>query len=860
MRSLVTGILAHVDAGKTTCIESMLVDGGILRKAGRVDHQDAFLDYDELEKKRGITIYAKQAGLEWNDVFIHLIDTPGHADFSAEMERTLSVLDCAIVLISALDGVQAHTRTIWKCLQTYQIPAIFFINKMDATVLSKDELWQNLKKLDDRLVDLQAKDYIEQFAALDEDLLEAFLEHETLSTQQMAQAVMERKAFPVLFGSALKNEGVKDLLDALTTYTLPIEYPEEFGARVFKVTQDDTSVPIVHLKITGGTLKTRDVIKDEKVDQIRLYQGQGFQPVAQAMAGDVVSVKGLTQVKAGDGLGFEQNHTQALLSPCLYYELILPDGIDPVQMMGAMRLLMMEDPSLQVEFLEETQSIALHLMGQIQKDVLKKRIQDKSGIQVEFGPGKVVYKETIEESVFGYGHFEPLRHYAEVHLELEPGKRGSGLSFSSKVPRDILSLNWQRLILSALSEAHLTGVLSGSALDDMKITLINGRAHQKHTSGGDFRQAALRALRQGLKKAKSVLLEPYLAFEIQTAAQHVSKILYQLDVREATVEVKEGDKGLTIIEGKGPVRTLMNFQEELAKASKGSATFSFENDGYDICQDPNPILEEIGYDERLDRHHPSASVFCSNGSGVIVEWDEVEDHLHIPIQNDETIASSVSMNSGKVSEEELRKVFGSAGGANRNAKKAGSYKKKRTELSLEPTHVKTFSHLPTCLIVDGYNMIYSWEDLKALAAKSLFAAREQLISELINYQGYKGYSLIVVFDGTRQKGNIGSSSRNGSSSIVYTPNGMTADSYIEKKVYELRNKFQCIAATSDSLIQNSVFSHGARRISARELQSAVRAASHQAFFDLQTWNQSQKASLPKKDKKTPAIQKEEKEE
>lgn len=834
MRNLVTGILAHVDAGKTTCIESMLVDGGILRKAGRVDHQDAFLDYDELEKKRGITIYAKQAGLKWNEVQIHLIDTPGHADFSSEMERTLSVLDCAIVLVSALDGVQAHTRTIWKCLQTYQIPAIFFINKMDTALLSKEELLKDLKKLDDRIVDLESLDYIEQFAALDEELLEKFLENETLEIKDMAQAVMERKAFPVLFGSALKNEGIKELLDALTTYTLEKQYPQEFGARIFKVSQDDTSIPIVHMKITGGTLKVRDMINEEKVDQIRLYQGQGYQPISQAQAGEVVSVKGLQKVKAGDGLGFEENQAKSLLSPCLYYELILPDGIDPVQMMGYMRLLMMEDPSLQVEFHEDTQSIALHLMGQIQKDVLKKKIEEKSKIQVEFGPGKIVYKETIAEPVFGYGHFEPLRHYAEVHLELEPTQKGSGLSFSSKVPRDILSLNWQRLILSALSEANLKGVLSGSALEDMKITLINGRAHQKHTSGGDFRQATLRAVRQGLKKAKNILLEPYLAFEIQTPAEHLSKILYQLDIRQANVEVKELENGLNMIEGKGPVKTLMNFQEELAKASRGSATFSFENAGYEECKDPGPVLAEIGYDEKLDRKNPSASVFCSQGAGVIVEWDEVEDHLHIPIN--EINESYVSLNSGKVSEEELRKVFSSAGGANRNTKKERNIKKKRTELSLEPTHVKTFSHLPTCLIVDGYNMIYAWDDLKALASKSLFDAREQLISELVNYQGYKGWSLIVVFDGTKQRGNGGSSSRHGSSMIVYTPSGMSADSYIEKKVYELRNKFQCVAATSDGLIQNSVFAHGARRISARELQRAIKAVNHQAFLDLKEWN------------------------
>lgn len=832
MKRLTTGILAHVDAGKTTCIESMLLDGGVLKKAGRVDHQDAFLDYDAMEKKRGITIYSKQAGLDWKDTHINLIDTPGHADFSAEMERTLGVLDAAIVLISALDGVQSHTRTIWKCLQTYEIPALLFINKMDAAHFTRDELLKDLSdSLDGRIVDLQAEDYQEQFAALDEDLLEEFLETESLSSASMAKAVMERKAFPVLFGSALKNEGITDLLDALCEYIEEPDYPDEFGARVFKVSQDETSVPIVHMKLTGGSLQAKEMIGEQKIDQIRLYQGQGFQSVPKAEAGDVISVKGLKDVKPGDGLGFEENHGKALLSPSLYYELILPDGIDPVQMMGPLRLLMMEDPSLQIEFNEQSQSISVRLMGQIQKDVLKKQIKEKTGIQVEFGPGQIVYKETIRDSVYGYGHFEPLRHYAEVHLLLEPGKRSSGLQFSSKVPRDVLSLNWQRLILSALADWKIPGLLTGSELDDVKITLINGRAHQKHTSGGDFRQAAHRAVRQGLKKAESILLEPYFAFEIQTAPEHLSKILYQLDVRKASVSVKESESGQTIITGRGPVRTLMNFQEELARASKGTASFHAENDGYDECLEADSIIQEIGYDDELDRRNPSASVFCSQGSGTIVEWDEVEDHLHIPIDTRSSY-TSVSVNSGKVSEEELKRVFAQAGGANASGSKSGRQKRKRTELSLEPSHVKSFSHLPTCLIVDGYNMIYSWPALSAIARTSLFSAREELISLLVNYQGYKGWSLIVVFDGTKQKGNSGSSSRNGSSSIVYTPAGMTADSYIEKKVHDLKGKFQCIAATSDGLIQNSVFSHGARRISARELEGMVRSVNEKAFQDL----------------------------
>ena len=831
MSALTLGILAHVDAGKTTLIESMLLDSGQIRKAGRVDHQDAFLDYDDQERKRGITIYSKQAGLIWKGQKINIIDTPGHADFSAEMERTLSILDLGIVLISALDGVQSHTRTIWKCLETYQTPAFLFVNKMDRPRYSKEELLASLGTLSDSIVDMSAQDWMEQAAALDEELLEEFEKDATLKDSSVRKAIRNRKIFPVYFGSALNNEGVDTLLDGIVSYAPDRDYPEQFGARVFKVTADTSGSPITHIKMTGGTLKARESIDNQKVDQIRIYQGQGFQTVPEIQAGDIAALKGLEGLEAGDGLGFEVSQNARLLSSALYYELILPDGTDPLTLMGPLRLMMMEDPSLEIEFNEKTQAIGVHLMGGIQKEILKERIARATGISVEFGPGQIVYKETIESEVFGYGHFEPLRHYAEVHLLLKPGKRNSGIKVSSKVPRDVLSLNWQRLILSALTERPLPGFLTRSPLTDVEITLIAGRAHQKHTSGGDFRQAACRAVRQALYQAENILLEPYLSFEIETEPDSLSGLLYALETRGAKVEVENQSETRIKIRGRGPYASLLNFQEELARITRGTASFFSESDGYDVCVNPEPIIKQIGYNPDTDRHNPGSSVFCSNGSGQIVEWDEVEEHLHIPVQSEES-SSSISVNSGKVSEEELRKVFAAAGGSNVSSKKHTPTKKKRTELSLEPSHVEERIFLPTCLIVDGYNMIYSWPDLKAIARTSLFAAREELISRLINYQGYKGWSMIIVFDGNRVKDNGGSKSNRGSSSIVYTPTGMSADSYIEKKVHDLRGKFNCIAATSDALIQNSVFSHGARRISARELEMQVSSVNEKAFSAL----------------------------
>lgn len=835
MSSVTIGILAHVDAGKTTCIESMLYKSKTIRKIGRVDHQDAYLDYDEQERSRGITIYSKQAGLIWKDTHIDIIDTPGHADFSSEMERALSVLDLAVVVISGLDGVQSHTKTIWRCLEHYQIPALLFVNKMDIAHLSKEELLEDIRKnLTDQIADVQADDVLEQYATFSDALLEEYMETESISEASLQQAIWNREGFPVLFGSALKSMGMEQLLDALIRFAPKKDYPSEFGARVFKVTADEKGSPLVHMKITGGLLKTKDVIDEQKADQIRIYSGQGYQAVPQAEAGMVCTVKGFENLKPGAGLGFEPDLSAPVLEACLLYKMLLPAEADPVMMMGHMRALMLEDPSLETEFDEESHSIMVHLMGDIQMDVLQKRIADRTGFQVGFGPGRIVYKETIADAVFGYGHFEPLRHYAEVHLLLEPLKRGSGLVFSSRVSRDILSLNWQRLVITHLQEKEHRGVLMGAPITDMKITLVNGRAHNKHTEGGDFRQATYRALRQGLKKASSILLEPYYRFTITLDSQHLSRLLFDLESRKAAVEVETLSDGSLKIQGRGPVRTMLNYQSELSAITRGTGQIVLESDGYDECMDASEIIAERGYDSELDRFNPTGSVFCSHGSGLYVPWNEVEEMLHIPIDTERS--SSWSVNSGKVSQQELNRIASQAGGRNRNEKKRAAVKpaKKKKDLDLsEHMEITPQASLPVCLVVDGYNMIYSWPELKELARSSLHAARERLIDLVVNYQGYKGWSLILVFDGWKRKDNSGSSKRWGSSTIVYTPTGVSADAYIEKKVHDLKGKFRCIAVTSDALIQNSILASGASRMSARELEKRVCSVNQAAMAHLQ---------------------------
>jgi small GTP-binding protein len=829
MRSLTAGILAHVDAGKTTCIENILYQANVIRKPGRVDHQDAFLDFDEQERARGITIYSKQAGVQWKDAFINIIDTPGHADFSSEMEKVLSVLDAAIVVVSGLDGVQSHTKTIWKCLEHYKIPALVFVNKMDLTTRSKEELLSQCKKeLSGDLIDLEAEDADEQIASMSDELLESYLESGELDENLVRNAFANRKGFPVVFGSALKGDNVDFLLDSLIRFAPDIHYPNTFGARVFNVSHDENSNPMYHLKITGGELKIKDEINGQKVNQIRIYQGSGYARAEKAIAGQICTLCQFSGLAAGQGLGFEKDQSRPVLQSCLVYELILPRECDPVQMMGYCRLLMMEDPSLEIEMEQRTKAIHVHLMGDIQQQILQERLESLSGFKVGFGPGKIVYKETITEPVFGYGHFEPLRHYAEVHVLLEPLPAGSGIEVTSKISRDTLSLSWQRNILNHLTAREIRGVLTNSALTDVKITLIAGKAHPKHTESTDFRQAAFRAVRQALMKTPSVLLEPAVSFTVYASSQMLSRILYDLESRQAQVSVEENE-GDIVITGKGPLRLLRNYQSDLNALSKGAGRIVMESDGYIECQDAAQIIEEIHYDPLNDRYNSPDSVFCSNGSGVIIDWSEAEEHMHIPVFTERS--SDWSMNSSHVSAEESAAVFARAGGQNQpSKKKKGNAAPKKVALDLQnKTEVTAGRKLPVCLIVDGYNMIYAWDELKEIARTSLSAARERLIDLVVNFQGYKGWSLIIVFDGWKRNDNSGSTTRNGSSTIVYTRTGMSADSYIEKRTAELKGKFDCIVATSDSLIQNSILGSNARRMSARELELSCRQVNENAF-------------------------------
>lgn len=841
MKHLTAGILAHVDSGKTTCIESMLFLSHTIRKQGRVDHQDAFLDYDDQERKRGITIYSKEAILNWKDTRINLIDTPGHVDFSAEMERSLSVLDLAILLISAQDGVQAHTRTIWDCLNHYEIPSILFVNKMDICYRSKEEILAQLQEeLDGSVIDFEApKDVLlEQLALVSDEMLEEYTNTSSISKESIFKAIKDRKLHPVLFGSALKNEGIEVLMDLMSEYASDPEWPEDFKARVFRISEDEQKARLTHIKVLGGTLKARELIENHgKADQIRLYSGTGYQLVQEVSAGMVAAIKGLENTVPGMGLGSLEDLEAPVLEASLSYELLLPTMTDRSLIMAALRLMAAEDPALKVENDDDSRKIFVRFMGEVQMEVFQKKLLDKTGVMAGFGNGRIIYRETIRNAVNGYGHFEPLRHYAEVHVRLEPQKRNSGLAFSMNIPRDMLPLHWQRTIINSLQAREHKGVLTRSPLTDMKISLIAAKAHQKHTESSDFDKAGRRAIRQGLMKAENILLEPYYRFSIQTEVSVLSKVLFELEQRKCTFIPEQKSESMMEITGRGPLRLLLNFQKDLAAISSGKAQIRMENDGYDECQDAQMIIDQIGYDPESDLANPASSVFCSHGSGVNIPWDEAEEMMHIPIEQN-VISGSWSMNSGKVSDQEMKSAFEKAGGSNRNLKKAAAKEfsskkqkqKKRTELSNDPVSIRERFNLPLLLIVDGYNMIYAWSDLSILAKTSLAAARKELISRLENYISFrygKDATLMIVFDGYKRADNPGSNENHGNTRIVFTPTGQSADAFIEKKVHDLRKSFRIIAATSDALIQNSVFAFGASRISARELENRIQASDNQ---------------------------------
>ena len=831
VKHICTGLLAHVDAGKTTCVEAMLLNSGTIRKAGRVDHSDTILDYDEQERSHGITIYAKEAHMKWMDAEIDLIDTPGHVDFSAEMERSLSVLDVAVLLINGQDGVQAHTHTIWKCLAHYHVPCIVFVNKMDISFHTQQELLEDLHMHCSDMCVQWDENRDDTLALANDEILEAVSQTGVIPEQLLQQAFMKRQFFPVLFGSALKNQGVDTLMNLMCQLVPQREYPETFGAKVFRVSLDPQGNRLTHMRITGGILRARDRFNEEdKADQIRRYNGVRYDLLMEAGGGEVVCVKGISSMEPGAGLGFEKDSSSSLLNASMTYQLELPEGASPLVLSDTCATLASEDPRLEISTDERTGRISVCIMGKMQMEVLQKKIYESSGIMVGFSTGKIVYQETIREPVDGAGHFEPLRHYAEVHVRLEPLPTGSGIQVVNGIGTDSLSTAWQRSILSALSRKRHRGVLTGSFLTDVRIILTAGKGHIKHTTGGDFRQAASRAVRQALMKAESILLEPYESFELTVPSESLSRALFDLENRECSVEVKENENGTMRIQGEGPVRTLQNYNGEVTVYTKGKGIFLSETAGFRPCKEADRIIAEIGYDPEMDLHNPADSVFCANGSGYNVRWDEADEHMHIQLKNGEVPSSAMRSTRYKVSEGDLGYIMEMTAGRNRNPDKEAEErirkeKEKKREEMAEMSRVKASVNLAEMMVVDGYNMIYAWEELKSLAQEDLYLAREKLITALYNWQAYYGHPITVVFDGYRVANNTGTTLKKQDLMIVYTKTGETADTWIERFSYQNQNRFRITYVTSDALIQNAVLSRNGLRMSANALYQKLKELS-----------------------------------
>ena len=837
MKNICIGILAHVDAGKTTLSEALLYRAGAIRRLGRVDHQDAFLDTDAMERQRGITIFSKQAVLELGSVRVTLLDTPGHVDFSAEMERTLQVLDCAVLVISGTDGVQGHTRTLWELLERYHVPTFLFINKMDLAGTDRDALLAHLKeKLDGGCVDFgDSETLAEEAAVLDEAVLERYLETGEVSNAALSALIAERKLFPCYFGSALRVEGVDALLSGVERYAPRPVYPADFGAKVFKITRDSQGARLTHLKLTGGTLRVKDVLTgregdtlwQEKADQLRLYSGAKFQSLDEAEAGAVVAVTGLSHTFPGQGLGAEPDWAGAVLQPVLTYRVELSDGTDPHTALQKLRQLEEEDPQLHLVW--SGGDIHIQLMGEVQMEILQRLIRERLGMEVSFGAGTVCYRETIANAVEGIGHFEPLRHYAEVHLLLEPGEPGSGVTVASVCPTDELNLNWQRLILTHLLEKEHCGVLTGAPVTDIKLTLLTGRAHEKHTEGGDFRQATYRAVRQGLMQAENVLLEPWYRFRLELPAEQVGRAMTDLQRMNGEVEPPETIGEDAVLTGRAPVAGLRDYGREVAVYTRGRGRLSCTPAGYFPCAEADSVIAAIGYDPERDTENPADSVFCSHGAGVIVPWFEVCDHAQVEsgwqpksaAPEPETSGPkqrTVSAYAGTIEQDrELQAIFERTYGTVKRREFippkaprrpiADTSEEKRRELK------RAFSG-EEYLLVDGYNIIFAWDELKKIAAENLDAARKQLCELLCNYQGYRKCRVILVFDAYKVKGGLGSVEKYHNITIVYTREAETADAYIERATYEIGRQHRVRVATSDGPEQVIILGHGALRLSA----------------------------------------------
>ena len=847
MKKLVCGVLAHVDSGKTTLSEAMLVLAGAIKKQGRVDHGTSFLDTYSLERQRGITIFSKQAVFSYEDVEFTLLDTPGHVDFSAEAERTLSVLDAAILVISGTDGVQSHTATIWRLLEKYNVPCFIFVNKTDLPGVDRRTVMEQLKaRLSEGCVEmLRPRDdaFYEELAVCDEAMLSKFYDGDEITDADIARATSERRVFPCAFGSALKSSGVEEFMHMLCRLSTFPSYGEAFSARVFKISQDRRGERLTFIKVTGGVLRVRETLQSpdntsgEKVNQIRIYSGEKFSSVEQAEPGTVCAITGITFARPGDGLGAESSTVKPLLEPVLNYRLELPDRADPHSVLDKMLTLEAEDPQLRVSWNERLHEIQIRLMGEIQLEVLKQIISDRFGLDVSFSHGNIIYKETLAEEVEGVGHFEPLRHYAEVHLLMRPGKRGSGIAIASDCPENRLEKNWQRLILTHLYEKQHIGVLTGSPITDVSITLVSGRAHVKHTEGGDFRQATYRAVRQGLRSAKCVLLEPVYDFFIEVPSENVGRVMSDIGRMCGGFDSPEAaDSETSVIRGYAPVSEMRDYARELAQFSRGKGKISFSLRGYEPCHNADEVIAACGYDPDSDAENPCDSVFCSHGAGHIVKWNEVKSQMHLPAflggkkapepSSGERLSKISSAKDIFALDRELMRIFESTYGPIKARSVSESDPFRVSDVSREKkyrTGKRTDFDGIEYLLVDGYNVIFSWEELKEIAKDDIETARDALTNILINYRGFKKCETILVFDAYKVKGGVGSVEKTDGISVVYTKEAETADSYIEKASYDLAKKHMVRVVTSDALEQLIIFGNGALRVPSGEFRSEVRA-------------------------------------
>ena len=839
-KQIVLGILAHVDSGKTTLSEAMLYRAGVTRRLGRVDHKDAFLDTDALEKARGITIFSKQALLTAGDTDITLLDTPGHVDFSTETERTLQVLDYAVLVVSGTDGVQSHTETLWRLLQRYHVPTFVFVNKMDLPGMERQELLAQLnRRLGEGFVDFGAEqaDRDEALALCDENLMDRMLDAGQLQDADLIPAIARRHVFPCWFGAALKLEGVDALLDGLDRYTRPAPALEAFGAKVFKVSQDEQGARLTWLRVTGGELKVKAQLTGEadgepwaeKANQLRLYSGAKYTLTEAIGPGQVCAVTGLTKARPGEGLGAERDSDLPVLEPVLSYQVLLPEGADVHAALGKLHRLEEEEPQLHVVWNETLGEIHVQLMGEIQLEVLRSLLAERFGLEVEFGPGGILYKETITEPMEGVGHYEPLRHYAEVHLKLEPLPRGSGMQFAADCREEVLDKNWQRLVLTHLEEKQHLGVLTGSPLTDVKITLIAGRAHLKHTEGGDFRQATYRAVRQGLMLAKSQLLEPWYAFRLEVPAENIGRAMSDIQRMEGTFDPPESGEETAVLTGFVPVSTMRSYPMEVVSYTRGRGHLSLTLDGYRPCHNAQEVIAAIGYEPEHDLDNPADSVFCAHGAGFVVPWDQVRSHMHVDSgwgkstrpEQEAAVPQRRAMAYRATLEEdaELLKIFERTYGPIKRDPLAAFrpvQKRERPDFAAEQWEIA-----PEYLLVDGYNIIFAWDELNALSKESLDAARHKLMDILCNYQGFQKCVLILVFDAYRVPGSPGSIEQYHNIHVVYTKEAEMADMFIERVTHEIGRNRRVRVATSDGMEQIIILGHGALRVSARMFHEEV---------------------------------------